>query len=287
MPDPLVPPRQIVTASDLVRHFGYWQDRAAVTPLYILRRGRPRLVLTSVELMDALCAPHAAYQSGCSPDLAAVLDWIEDRVLVADADQRIVAASITARNTFGTLAEPGAALGALVADTSQPRFTATIARVLRTGVAAAIDLPTRLNSGHLFSLLIDIWPGGLLLVARDAADPRADAAALESAIAATGSAAAARIDTRGDLEATSRALAALCGRPADALTGTAFVALFEPTSQQTVADALGGVITSEYSLQTNAMLLVDGSAARAVRIGFAPRRLGMRLSGVTALLLAP
>ena len=58
MMSPAPRPEQIVTSSDLVRHFGLWQERAARAPLYILHRGRPRFVLTSIETMDALCATH-------------------------------------------------------------------------------------------------------------------------------------------------------------------------------------------------------------------------------------
>ena len=47
--------RQIVTSSDLVRHFGHWQDKAAREPVYVLHRGRLRFVITAVDIMDALC----------------------------------------------------------------------------------------------------------------------------------------------------------------------------------------------------------------------------------------
>lgn len=45
------------TASDLVRRFGLWSDRATREPVYVLHRGRPRLVLASVELIELLCRP--------------------------------------------------------------------------------------------------------------------------------------------------------------------------------------------------------------------------------------
>ncbi|MDO7841175.1 hypothetical protein [Sphingomonas immobilis] len=51
--------RQIVTSSDLVRHFGHWQDKAAREPVYVLHRGRLRFVITAVDIMDALCATSA------------------------------------------------------------------------------------------------------------------------------------------------------------------------------------------------------------------------------------
>jgi hypothetical protein len=57
---PLAGDAQTVTASALVRQFGLWQERAARAPVYILHRGRARLALTSIELMEAMCAPSRA-----------------------------------------------------------------------------------------------------------------------------------------------------------------------------------------------------------------------------------
>ncbi|SDA29759.1 PAS domain-containing protein [Sphingomonas sp. NFR15] len=287
MSKPAMPPHQVATASDLVRRFGYWQGRAAHAPVYILHRGRARLVLTSVEIMDALCATHPAGQSGLSPDLAAVLDRIDDRVLLADTGQRIVGASIAARNAFGALAEPGATLAGLVTESARSRLAISAERALRTAAPVALDLPMRLNSGHRLNLLIDAWPGGLMLIARDPSDPRADADALAAAITATGNVAAARIDTRGHLESASPALASLCGQPAEALAGTAFAALFAPASQQAVRDTLDRVFTSAARLQITAMLPSGQGAARRARIGLAPRRAGAAINGITALLVVP
>jgi len=287
MPDPAIVPNHIVTASDLVRRFGYWQDRAARTPVYVMHRGRPRLVLTSVEIMDALCAPHAAGKTGCSPDLAAVLARVEDRVVVADAGRRIVAASVTARTAFGALAERGRALTALVADAAQPQFAAMIDRASRTGVPLTAILPAGLNAAHPLNLLIDTWAGGLIVVVRDAANERADGDALAAAIAATGNTAAARIDTRGILEAASPALAGLRGQPAETLAGIPFAALFDRSSQQAIRDALDSVFVSGSAVQVDALLLAGRSAVRTVRVGFAPRRIGAAVNGITALLVTP
>ncbi|WP_169542551.1 hypothetical protein [Sphingomonas baiyangensis] len=40
---PLVDPHPdaCVTASDLVRRFGTWQERALARPVFVMRRGRP------------------------------------------------------------------------------------------------------------------------------------------------------------------------------------------------------------------------------------------------------
>lgn len=42
------------TASDLVRRFGLWSEQATRRPVYIQHRGRPRLVLASVDFIEML-----------------------------------------------------------------------------------------------------------------------------------------------------------------------------------------------------------------------------------------
>lgn len=55
VPTPPADRDDVTTASNLVRRFGMWRERAAREPVYILHRGRPRLVLASVEFVEMLC----------------------------------------------------------------------------------------------------------------------------------------------------------------------------------------------------------------------------------------
>jgi hypothetical protein len=72
-------PRQMVTSSDLVRHFGHWQDRAAREPVYILHRGRPRFVLTAIDIMNALCT-HSVDQIALAEAMAATGGIVAARI---------------------------------------------------------------------------------------------------------------------------------------------------------------------------------------------------------------
>jgi hypothetical protein len=288
MLDPALPPRQIVTSSDLVRHFGYWQDRAARTPVYILHRGRPRLVLTSVEIMDALCAPHSA-GSGYGPELAAVLDRIEDRVLIVNDRHQIIAASDTARRHFGATAEDGRAVARIVPDDAQAEFAATLDRVARTGVPVALDLPARGLIDQDATLLIHAWPGGLMIVARDAANPSdtSDRAAFDEAIAASAGIAPVRIDLGGRVEPGQSTLADWSGLHAGALASVPFASLFDPASHTLIGEAVERVIRTKQALAINALLLANRPAPTAVRVGFAARRVRGVIAGVVAVLIVP
>ena len=163
---------EIVTASKLVRHFGLWQERAARAPVYILFRGRPRLVLTSIDVMEALLAPHVPERDRQGPDAAALLDLIRDMVVIADIDLRILVASRTARAFFGAGVAPGGAADTLVPTPSRSALRQALAEVQTGGVARTIDLPSPRSPDRLLALTIEPHRGGVAVLIQDM--PRAE-----------------------------------------------------------------------------------------------------------------
>lgn len=159
-------PAEIVTASQFVRRFGHWQQRAQRSPVYILFRGRPRLVLTSIEVMEALLAPHlASRQRGLDP--AALLDLIRDIVVVTDAALRVIAASRTARAYFGHGVAPGAGAGMLVPAPDRQRLQRALRDVQSGGAALTVDLPAPRDPDRLLTITIEPHHGGVALLVRD------------------------------------------------------------------------------------------------------------------------
>jgi hypothetical protein len=89
----------MTTASDLARRFGMWSKRAAQEPVYILHRGRPRLVLASVELIEMLCRPREKES--------------EDRASIDETFAVSRGAAIARINRYGFLDGPHTSLAAL------------------------------------------------------------------------------------------------------------------------------------------------------------------------------
>ena len=173
-PRPALPRADIVSASDLVRHFGQWQERAARTPVYILFRGRPRLVLTSIEVMEALLAPHLPDRAMPLPDAGALLDLIRDMVIVADAHLRVIAASKTARAFFGGSVAPGGTVDALVPAPAQGALRRALAQVQANGVAQALDLPSPRSADRSLQVTIEPHHRGVALRIEDASCRKSD-----------------------------------------------------------------------------------------------------------------
>jgi hypothetical protein len=287
-----LPRDQLVTSSALVREFGKWQERAARDPVYVLHRGRPRFVLTSVELMEALCAPLSGEAAHESPRLTAVLDGTTEMVLVADAERRIVATSRAARAHFGPLATAGARIDAIAAGATQPLLAAAIARVAATGIGDQIELPSATRPDRQLALALAPCPGGVVLfgsdesVASELRAVRAEAFAVTEALATNPGAAHARINLRGYLDRPGEDLAALTGLSAEALANVRFVTLIEIAGRVSVAEAIEAVIADGKPRGLDATLLVNRATPLSIRIGLAARRPSLAVEGVNALLVA-
>lgn len=275
---------QQVTASDLVRHFGIWQDRATRAPVYILHRGRPRLVLTSLDVMDALCAPHTSRPAN-DGQIDGLLDVVDDIVVVLNADRSVLSASRGARSYFGEAVRRGASLDGLAA-TGDDALTATVARVAASGMSETIECRSPRFADRLLNYTVDCGPTGCIVQIRDATAAeemqhwRDRHESAFKAIEAAGGACAV-VNLRGRIEQASAGLATLTGASIDALTAARIVSLVAVGDRATLGDAFEAAIDERVSQSLSASLLVGGAALRQVNIGLAPLASAGHVTGVT------
>lgn len=275
----------MVTASDLVRQFGLWRERALRMPVYILHRGRPRLVLASVELIEMLCRPHDGDTPGDSQRLAALLDGSPDMIVIVDRSLAIVAASRSVRARFGDRAESGASVTGLA--TNDAAFASAIRRVVASALAETIELELVGEPGHRFSFVIEPHPDGVALFGRAIrADTTDDSKSFDETFAVSRGAAVARIDGFGFLDGPHTALAALTGIGPAMLSTLRFVSLFAIPSRAVVADLIAAVEADGVPRSAPARLLTDSGDPREVKVALAPRRRAAAIDGVVALILA-
>lgn len=276
---------QHVTASDLVRHFGIWQDRAARAPVYIMHRGRARLVLTSLDVMDALCAPHTN-GSAKEEHLDGLLDKVEEIIIVLARDRTVAGASRGARGYFGDAVRHGEPIGGLAASGDETLF-ATVARVASSGLSETIECRSPRFPDRLLSYTVDCGPAGCILQARDATAvedmqqwrDRHDS--VFKAIEAAGGACAI-VNLRGRVEQASNGLVGLTGASVEALTSARLVSLVAVGDRSTLGDAFEAAIDHRAPRSVGAAMLVGGAALRRVTIGLAPLSCAGRIVGVTA-----
>ena len=288
----------MVTSSDLVRHFGLWQERATRAPLYILHRGRPRFVMTTVETMDILCAPHVEEGAGeaktrAQIDPTALLDGVGDVVLVADESGMVVSSSRAARAHFGPLAASGRPVDAISLGSTRAFLVDAVRRVIASGIGERLDIPSSARAGRTLALAIEPAGRGVMLFARDGTTERDHAVAraaddaLEAAMLATTGIARATVNARGYVVDPSAALATMTGLTRPALAMIRFVALADIGARVALGAAIERALAGEAPPALAARLLVNRADPVAVRIGLAPLRSGATVEGAVALIVAP
>lgn len=260
--------------------------------MYILHRGRPRLVLTSVETMDALCAAHPSHEAGDATvvDPVPVLDAIDDLVLVADAAGAILASSRTARAYFGGLARLGAAVDAITPLGGRARLTGAILRVIDWGVGERIEIACAARPPRTLLLAIEPAGRGVAVIAHDAASDqgvraaRATAAAHVAALDTAGGATV-TLDTSGLILTPSTTLAALVGLDPPTLPQRRFTALLPESHRTAIEDLLALAVRDRQAGAIDSALLSARSRPLPVRIGIAPIRCDGAIGGVVVVIL--
>ncbi|OWK32110.1 PAS domain-containing protein [Sphingomonas mucosissima] len=280
---------QQVTASDLVRHFGIWQDRASRAPVYILHRGRPRLVLTSLDVMDALCAPHANGPTNGS-HLVTLLESVGEMIILLAQDNNIAGASRGARSYFGDMVEQGASLAGLCAPGDET-LHAAVQRVSGSGLAETIECRSPRFPDRLLAFSINHGPSGCVLQVQDATALeelqhwRDRHEAIFRAVEAAGGAAAI-VNLRGRIDYASPRLESLTGANVEALTAARIVSLVAVGDRSRLGDAFEAAIDQRAPQSLHVSLLVGGAALRPVAIGLAPLLSAGHVVGVTIIINA-
>jgi PAS domain-containing protein len=265
-----------------------WQDRAARAPVYVLHRGRPRLALVALDVLDAMSASQA---SGLNRDdvREAMLDTISDVIFVIDDDARLVFANAAARVRFGDTVRPGLTLASI--STSGGLFLAgAIARVLAGADAETMEIAADRFPERLLSLHIAPLPQGCIVIARDATatDELRHLEAMRSAeakaLAQLAGCATATIGLRGHLIAPDESLARLTGVATHQLASARFVTLIGIADRPAVGAAIEKAMAGGEA-GVDAALLVRGAEERSVSIGFAPVLVAGRVEQIAALIV--
>lgn len=282
-----------VSASDLVRQFGIWQEAATREPIYILHRGRPRLVLASVDIMSALCAPHDGDRAHFEAREGVLLDTMSEPAIVVDANLVVVAIGRPARNYFGERAMVGAPIDAVMSPVHAPFVAEATARVIACGIGETVEIVDESKSrSRRLELTIAPHPAGALLVGHDRSveDARDEAQARSrsgiAALAGLPNVALARINLRGYLNDGDPSLVRMTQVPADALTHVRFPSLFDIGSRALVGEAVESVISDGQPRTIAARLLVAGSTVLDVDMSLAPQYRRATVIGALAVIAA-
>ncbi|MBW6522378.1 hypothetical protein KZ810_02605 [Sphingomonas sp. RHCKR47] len=280
-----------VTSSELVRAFGLWQERASRHPVYVVHRGRPRLVLLSIEIMDALCSRTETPEVSSEEQVAALIDNYEEAVILLDHSAIITHVNRAGRARF-TSAKEGRPLADL-SGRGSALIGSTVKRVIKSGTSETLHISSPDRPGRELTIAIDAIPGGCMVVARDATaveelfDSELGREAIVDAIEASGRTATFRLNQRATLVEPRAAFAAMIGATLEHLHGTRLMALIAVSDRQRVSKMIEHVFDAGGSASEEIEFLVEGERKQRAILSLAGARTAARrdeIAGTLSLL---
>lgn len=262
-----------VTAAEITRNFGMWQDRARDAPVVVTHHGRPRCVLLSANSFDALRQPDnveaGAGQVRLEQDILA--ERIDAGFLVLDQLLDVVAANTMASVLFETGREEmaGARLSELIPDFIDGVVEAQLRRALRYRESVRTSIALKGERLHLHAFP---WPGGLAMTLKPAqgdegsGHAEAENAAFRTLIQMDDGVGVAALTVRGTLGKVDDGFAALVRLDAQRLQGVRLLDLIPRNDRMTVGSAIESVLCGGKRNSIDALLLNNDGDDVPVRI---------------------
>ncbi len=96
------PALEAVSAAEIIRNFGYWQQQALSHPITVTHHGRARVTLISTEEYERLIAAAGSEAGGpASPALEVVLEQMAEGFILLDRNMKITRINAVAEAWFG------------------------------------------------------------------------------------------------------------------------------------------------------------------------------------------
>ena len=153
-----------VTAAEIIRNFGYWQQQALSRPVTVTHHGRARVTLISTEEYERLTQPGGAKApAGPSPALETVLEHMAEGFVLFDREMKVTRMNAVAEAWFGRDRsdligqDPTAAFGeiydSIVAD--------GLRKALRDGEVSNFEAPSALFPGRRIRVRVFPYQDGI------------------------------------------------------------------------------------------------------------------------------
>lgn len=284
---------QFVSAAEITRNFGLWQDRAAQRPLIVTHHGRPRVVMLSVADYDAL-AEQVSVTTNVEADarLSGVLDHLVSGFIALDSDLRfrrvnVVAAAYFERSEESLIGHP---LDQSFPEMRDGLVLSRLRHVLRTGEEIAFDAPAQLHDDRLMRFRIFPYPGGVAALFNNVAEQidqereAAEQVSLCAARSAHGGVGIGRLSVRGTFAEVEDSLAAMAALDPAKLVGVRLVDLLALNRRVAAAVEIETVLSGGGTHVFDSVMLVNGGEDRPIRIALAEIREGFAVAGAMVMI---
>ena len=265
-----------VTAAEIMRNFGYWQQKALLKPLAITHHGRARVMLISTESYEDLTgqgdkAPVGTHCDDLRANMAEGMTIIDRDFILRDVNE-------TALTWMGLSRDQvvGQPLGGPRNWTINPLHRSMLSRVMRTGEALTYDFVSAGHAGH--TLHVRSFPHGDMVgsIYTDVTEymnlhvaHRIREAAIEG-LDKLGVVGMAELDAEFRILSSSAPFARMVGQKPDGLTGRAFADFCRTEDCVAVAKAIAGTLRDQTVRQLEIGLIHATAGAGRYRVSIAP-----------------
>jgi PAS domain S-box-containing protein len=262
-----------VTAAEITRNFGMWQDRARDAPVVVTHHGRPRCVLLSANSFNAMRQPEnlEARISQIGLEQSILAERIDAGFLVLDQLLNVTIANTFASMLFETARDmlTGARLSDLIPDFADSVVEAQLRRALRSREAIHTSVVLNNQQMHLHAFA---WPGGLAMTIKPSEGEErseqmeAENAAFRTLIQMDERVGVATLTVRGTLSKVDEGFASVTGLDAQRLQGTRMLELILRHDRALVGEAIEAVFRGSKRDSVDASLLNNNGEDVPIRI---------------------
>lgn len=282
----------VVTAGEISRNFGQWQDRALGGPVIVTHHGRPRVVLVSAEYYsthkEEAAAPeaHPSFETSRS----AILDHVTEAFMALDGQLHITAVNHVFEALVGQSASQilGRPWAELFPQTASSQMGEQLKRALLAG--ETLDFETRGEGAgaRRYGVRAFPYPGGVAVLIQNRTAERemqlqlGQAKALDAALGALAQVTVLRLNARGAITSVDAAFSRLVGfSPAD-LPSCWLPDLVRDTDRARLTAVVEAALQGGPPVQVAAGLLIKQGGEIPVRIGVAAVMDGLAPVGAIA-----
>lgn len=260
-----MPTLDAVTAAEIIRNFGYWQQQAMSRPVTVTHHGRARVTLISAEEYERLVG--SARQHNVTPSgtmaLETVLENMAEGFILFDGQMKVTRINAVAEAWFGRDrsqligTDPTVAFGdiydSIVAD--------GLRKAMADGEITNFEAPSSLFPGRRIRVRVFPYQDGIGVLFTNITELErlrhmaAENQACCQAIEAHRTVSLVRLDGRGRVLTADATFETLSGFTANGLANVRIFDIFTPATRRRVQSAFEDVMTGRKPVEVNAGLI--------------------------------
>lgn len=267
-----------VTAGEISRNFGHWQDRALEAPVIVTHHGRPRVAVISASLFFGLAGDRAERDARSETALSALLGAMSEAFVAFDEDLKVADVNHPFEAMAGLSSGQLSGLGwrALFPAPCQALIGEHLLRALKAGEVVEFEASASAGGERRCTMKAFPYPGGVALLLVNRSEERhlrrrfEEADAFRTATSNLHDLGAARLNIRGVFAELDARFAAMTGFKVEELLDYRLTDVIRPAERHALAARIETVLRTSEPAVTSATLLVKNGGEREIELGLAP-----------------